>query len=114
MKATASLFGRLPLPLRCCRGDQELNNWAFQTVPQAGLNGRRGCQPRGKTLGGSNAINAMLYVRGHPSDYDDWANLGCDGWSYNDVLPYFKRSEVLSTPRFSQRSSVEKRMDRLL
>jgi choline dehydrogenase-like flavoprotein len=75
-------------------GRPRINNWAFQTVPQAGLNGRRGYQPRGKTLGGSSAINAMLYTRGHPSDYDDWANLGCDGWSYKDVLPYFKRSEA--------------------
>jgi choline dehydrogenase-like flavoprotein len=70
-----------------------INNWAFQTVPQPGLNGRRGYQPRGKTLGGSSSINAMLYVRGHRSDYDGWAAAGNDGWSYADVLPYFKRAE---------------------
>ncbi len=68
-------------------------NWAFETVPQPGLNGRRGYQPRGRTLGGSSSINAMIYIRGHRSDYDDWAALGNDGWSYADVLPYFKRSE---------------------
>ena len=71
----------------------KINNWAFETVPQPGLNGRCGYQPRGKALGGSSAINAMLYIRGHPKDYDDWAELGCDGWSFDDVLPYFRRSE---------------------
>jgi choline dehydrogenase-like flavoprotein len=71
----------------------KLNNWAFDTVPQAGLQGRIGYQPRGKGLGGSSAINAMVYVRGHRSDYDQWASLGNAGWSYADVLPYFKRSE---------------------
>ena len=71
----------------------KVNNWAFETVPQPGLNGRRGYQPRGKALGGSSAINAMLYVRGHRSDYDGWAALGCDGWSYADVLPYFRKAE---------------------
>jgi choline dehydrogenase-like flavoprotein len=71
----------------------KLNNWAFDTVPQAGLQGRIGYQPRGKGLGGSSAINAMVYIRGHRSDYDQWASLGNIGWSYADVLPYFKRSE---------------------
>jgi choline dehydrogenase-like flavoprotein len=70
-----------------------VNNWAFDTVPQPGLNGRIGYQPRGKGLGGSSAINAMVYIRGHRSDYDQWASLGNTGWSYADVLPYFKRSE---------------------
>jgi len=69
------------------------NNWAFETVPQPGLNGRVGYQPRGKALGGSSAINAMVYIRGHRSDYDGWAASGATGWAYNDVLPYFKKSE---------------------
>lgn len=68
-------------------------NWRFDTVPQRGLNGRTGFQPRGKGLGGSSAINAMVYIRGCAWDYDNWAALGCDGWAYRDVLPYFKRSE---------------------
>lgn len=70
-----------------------LHNWAFETVPQPGLNGRKGYQPRGKALGGSSSINAMLYVRGHRWDYDHWASLGNKGWSYDDVLPYFRKSE---------------------
>lgn len=74
-------------------GRPKINNWAFQTVPQPGLNGRRGFQPRGKALGGSSAINAMLYVRGHPQDYDEWADLGCEGWDWKSVLPYFRRAE---------------------
>ncbi len=68
-------------------------NYKFDTVPQKGLNGRIGYQPRGKGLGGSSAINAMVYIRGNRFDYDQWAELGCTGWGYDDVLPYFKRSE---------------------
>jgi choline dehydrogenase-like flavoprotein len=68
-------------------------NWAYSTVPQPGLNGRRGYQPRGKVLGGSSSVNAMIYTRGHPQDYDHWAALGNPGWSFADVLPYFKRAE---------------------
>ncbi|MGR4868261.1 GMC family oxidoreductase [Variovorax sp. LARHSF232] len=71
----------------------KINNWAFQTVPQKGLNGRTGYQPRGKTLGGSSSINAMVYVRGDRWDYDHWAALGNEGWSYDEVLPLFRRSE---------------------
>jgi choline dehydrogenase-like flavoprotein len=68
-------------------------NWAFETEPQAALNGRRGYQPRGRMLGGSSGINAMIYIRGHASDYDDWAAQGAKGWSFAEVLPYFKRAE---------------------
>ena len=71
----------------------EASNYRYETIPQAGLNGRIGYQPRGRGLGGSSAINAMLYIRGHRWDYDNWATLGCAGWGYGDVLPYFKRSE---------------------
>ncbi|GGE29242.1 choline dehydrogenase [Primorskyibacter flagellatus] len=74
-------------------GHGKISNWAYETTAQPGLNGRKGYQPRGKALGGSSAINAMLYVRGHKSDYDGWADLGCDGWSWNECLPYFKRAE---------------------
>jgi choline dehydrogenase-like flavoprotein len=68
-------------------------NWGLQTVPQAGLNGRRGYQPRGKVLGGSSSVNAMIYTRGHPRDYDEWAAQGNPGWAWRDVLPWFKRAE---------------------
>jgi len=71
----------------------ELNGWGYSTVPQPGLNGRRGYQPRGKVLGGSSSINAMIYARGVAWDYDQWAARGNSGWSWSDVLPYFKRSE---------------------
>lgn len=69
-------------------GRPKINNWAFFTEPQSELNNRRGYQPRGKALGGSSAINAMLYIRGHQKDYDEWAELGCEGWGWDDVLPY--------------------------
>lgn len=68
-------------------------NWGFQTEPQPGLNGRRGYQPRGKVLGGSSSVNAMIYARGHRADYDAWAAEGNAGWGWDDVLPYFKRAE---------------------
>jgi choline dehydrogenase-like flavoprotein len=68
-------------------------SWGLETVPQPGLNGRRGYQPRGKVLGGSSSINAMIYVRGQPEDYDGWAAAGNLGWAWADVLPYFKKSE---------------------
>jgi choline dehydrogenase-like flavoprotein len=72
---------------------RKFHNWAYQTVPQPGLNGRRGYQPRGKVLGGSSSINAMIYARGHRSDYDRWAAAGNRGWSWEEVLPYFLRAE---------------------
>ena len=68
-------------------------NWGFDTTPQPGLNNRKGYQPRGKVLGGSSSVNAMIYIRGQREDYDAWAANGCPGWSYEEVLPYFKRSE---------------------
>jgi choline dehydrogenase len=68
-------------------------NWNYYTEPQAGLNGRRLFWPRGKVLGGSSAINATVYIRGVPSDYDGWAQLGNSGWGWTDVLPYFRRAE---------------------
>ncbi|MDX8441477.1 GMC family oxidoreductase [Mesorhizobium australafricanum] len=86
IRAPAGIIALLP-------GRPKINNWAFQTVPQPGLGGRKGYQPRGKALGGSSAINAMLYTRGHRRDYDEWADLGCHGWSWDEVLPYFRRAE---------------------
>jgi len=71
----------------------KLHNWAFETIPQEAFGGRKGYQPRGKVLGGSSSINAMLYVRGHRWDFDHWAELGGQGWSYEQVLPYFRKAE---------------------
>jgi choline dehydrogenase-like flavoprotein len=68
-------------------------NYRYETTEQRGLNGRRGYQPRGRGLGGSSAINAMLYIRGNRWDYDNWEALGCTGWGYDDVLPWFRKSE---------------------
>ncbi|MFN7173324.1 MAG: GMC family oxidoreductase [Thermaurantiacus tibetensis] len=69
-------------------------NWLFQTEPDPGSGGRVHVWPRGKVLGGSSSINGLLYVRGQPADYDGWAQLGATGWSYADVLPYFRRAEA--------------------
>jgi len=74
-------------------GDKSPYNWRYETTPQVHCNNRRMYWPRGKTLGGSSAINAMLYVRGNAWDYDHWRQLGNDGWSYDDVLPFFKKAE---------------------
>ncbi len=71
----------------------ELNGWGFNTTPQAALNNRRGYQPRGKVLGGSSSINAMVYIRGQHADYDHWAAQGNPGWGWEDVKPYFLRAE---------------------
>jgi choline dehydrogenase len=69
------------------------NDWAVMTTPQANANNRRLFWPRGKVLGGSSSLNGMIYIRGHRSDYDSWAANGAEGWSWNEVLPLFKRSE---------------------
>ena len=74
-------------------GDKSPYNWRYATTPQKHCNDRRMYWPRGKTVGGSSSINAMLYVRGNASDYDHWRQLGNEGWSYDDVLPYFKKAE---------------------
>lgn len=71
-------------------------NWNYETEPEPALNQRRLWWPRGKVWGGSSSINAMCYIRGHAGDYDDWARLGNVGWSFDEVLPYFKRSECNS------------------
>jgi len=68
-------------------------NWRFETDPDPNMNGRRIYWPRGKTLGGSSSINGLIYIRGQREDYDHWAALGNPGWSYDEVLPYFIRSE---------------------
>ncbi len=69
------------------------SDWCFKTEPEAGLNGRSLNYPRGKVIGGSSAINAMIYMRGQAADYDHWRQLGLSGWAWNDVLPFFRKHE---------------------
>jgi choline dehydrogenase len=69
-------------------------NWYYETEGQQHLDGRRLYWPRGKGWGGSSSINGMIYIRGHARDYDRWRQMGCEGWSFADVLPYFKRAET--------------------
>lgn len=91
--ANDGVLNRVPTGAAIHMMNRNACNWAFATVPQPHLNGRRGYQPRGRGLGGSSSINAMVYLRGQREDYDGWANGGARGWSWSEVLPYFKRAE---------------------
>ena len=71
-------------------------NWKYETEPDPGINDRSSYWPRGKVIGGSSSINAMVYIRGQQQDFDDWKALGNPGWGWQDVLPYFKKSETSS------------------
>ena len=82
----------VPAAIVIAQRSRELN-WSFETRPQPNMNHRRIPVPRGRGLGGSGLINGMVYFRGHPRDYDDWAKAGARGWSFREVLPYFRRSE---------------------
>ena len=73
--------------------EYKMHDWGYQSEPDPNLNGRRVEEMRGKVLGGSSSINVMAFTRGDPADYDRWAQKGARGWSYADVLPYFKRVE---------------------
>jgi len=89
----ASLLFHIPAAMRHAYNAPKYN-WNYETEPEPYLNGRVLAQPRGKVLGGSSSINGQLYLRGHPLDYEGWAEAGARGWSYADVLPYFKRLET--------------------
>lgn len=84
---------RVMIPAAFCRLFHTSADWDFQAEPEPQLDDRRLYMPRGRLLGGSSAINAMIYIRGHRLDYDGWAAAGCAGWSYGEVLPYFRRAE---------------------
>ena len=71
--------------------NMNLYNWGYHTEPEEGLNGRILACPRGKVIGGSSSINGMIYMRGQANDYDQWRQMGNEGWSWDDVLPYFKK-----------------------
>ena len=83
----------MPAALTYNLGDDKYN-WYYETEPQPAMDGRRMYWPRGRVLGGSSSLNAMVYVRGHAYDYDRWAGEGAAGWSYAEVLPYFRRAET--------------------
>lgn len=85
----------MPAGVQRAIGDRR-REWGLTTEPEMGMVERRIPVPLGRTLGGSSSVNGMLYVRGQPEDYDGWAADGCDGWSWRDVLPYFKRAEANS------------------
>ena len=89
-----SLMVRMPAGVASLLTKPNKYNWAFETEGVAALNNRKDYWPRGKGLGGSSSINGMVYIRGHARDYDHWRQLGLEGWSFPDVLPYFKRSEM--------------------
>jgi choline dehydrogenase len=87
-----SLWIQMPMGYSKLYADAR-HNWMYESEPEAELAGRALFQPRGKVLGGTSSINGMLYVRGHPGDYNEWARRGCVGWDWGSVLPYFRKSE---------------------
>ena len=87
-----SLFIRMPTALSIPLNMKRFN-WGYESLPEPGLDGRRMDCPRGRVLGGSSSINGMVYVRGHPSDFEEWVERGATGWGYADCLPYFRRAE---------------------
>ncbi|MCA3722159.1 choline dehydrogenase [Phenylobacterium sp.] len=89
-----SLMVRMPAGVGGLIGDKGDYNWGFWTEPEPHLDGRKLWWPRGKGWGGSSSINGMIYIRGHARDYDQWRQMGLEGWAYRDILPYFKRSEA--------------------
>lgn len=92
-----SVLVRMPAGVGSLLTKPNKYNWGFETEGVAALNNRKDFWPRGKGLGGSSSINGMVYIRGHARDYDHWRQLGMEGWSFADVLPYFKRSETNET-----------------
>ncbi len=93
----SSIFIRMPAALTIPI-ESSTYNWKYASGPEPNLDGRRVGQARGRGLGGSSAINGMVFVRGHPKDYDGWAEFGIEGWSFADCLPYFKRLETYHGP----------------
>lgn len=83
---------QVPVGYLYCMGNPRAD-WCYRTAPQPGLDGRSLAYPRGKLLGGSSSINGMIYLRGQSRDYDNWRQMGCTGWGWDDVLPYFLKSE---------------------
>ncbi len=93
-KKDNSLLVRMPAGVGSLLKGENDYNWGFDTQPQAHMNDRRLYWPRGRGWGGSSSINGMIYIRGHARDYDQWRQMGLEGWGFADVLPYFRRSET--------------------
>ena len=91
-----SVLVRMPAGVGTLIKQKSKHNWGFWSQPEPHMDGRRMWHPRGKGLGGSSAINGMVYIRGHARDYDQWRQMGLEGWSYADVLPYFRKAEDYS------------------
>ena len=91
--ANTEMLVRMPAGVGTLLKQKSKHNWGFWTEPEPHLNDRKLWWPRGRGLGGSSAINGMVYTRGHPQDYDEWRQMGLTGWSWDDVLPYFRRLE---------------------
>jgi len=89
-----SMMIHMPAGIPALIGKKNPHNWYYDTEGQLHLNNRKLYWPRGKGWGGSSSINGMIYIRGHARDYDHWRQMGCEGWSFSDVLPYFKRAET--------------------
>jgi len=94
--ANTSVLVRMPAGVGTLIKQKSKHNWGFWSEPEPAMDGRRMWHPRGKGLGGSSAINGMVYIRGHARDYDQWRQLGLEGWSFADVLPYFRKAEDFS------------------
>lgn len=101
----SSLFIQMPAALTFLI-ESDTYNWKFESEPEAALHGRTIGQARGRGLGGSSSINGMVYVRGNPKDYDQWASLGVDGWSFADCLPFFKKMENFEAGRDPMRGGT--------
>lgn len=91
--ANTSVLVRMPAGVGTLIKQKSRHNWGFWSEPEPHMDGRRMWHPRGKGLGGSSAINGMVYIRGHARDYDQWRQMGLEGWSWADVLPYFRKAE---------------------
>jgi choline dehydrogenase len=94
--ANTSVLVRMPAGVGTLIKQKSKYNWGFWSEPEPAMDGRRMWHPRGKGLGGSSAINGMVYIRGHARDYDQWRQMGLEGWSFADVLPYFRKAEDFS------------------
>src|SRR5256885_4409562 len=95
------------IPLGCLSLGQSLVDWDYSTGQEPHCDGRRIYLPRGRTLGGSSSVNAMIYIRGNPADYDGWRDAGCTGWGHDDLVPYFERSlECLTVSEGRSRNPI--------